>query len=482
MRRPLSAALYAIVLTMAGRAQAQTSDIGRAVLQPSIEELQRARAGKGSGTLTEVVDQVLSVPAPFVAAVAADADAVRFIVEANRIDKQVGAPARGKGSTNLVASGSVPRLLGFAVETGALTQSVSGSSITLQTNPVGLISTLANYLPGETDTATRHTLDFLRRFNVTATFDTSREADGRFTGSYRQLASASTQIYLYNHRDPTDGKWVSVWAGFVAGAGPGLPNAVTRLQVDLEAQAEYKSLREATRKRLLGATSDAEIESAVLEYANQLAPMLPLEASAQVIAAWTRYLRAQTMQYNELARSPILTFEYQLARPPVQDAPAEVSAAAPARADSDLSTAKLIFVRPFLGASDMTLNASASFFNRQPEGVRSGARDWQLAAKLDFPLDGIAGASKSQLTIAALFIHMRQPPLGFPVVVNDVPLEQTGNLRFVQARLRLPLGDSGISVPFSVTYATRTEFLKEKEVRGNVGLTLDFDKLAGALR
>ena len=39
---------------------------------------------------------------------------------------------------------------------------------------------------------------------------------------------------------------------------------------------------------------------------------------------------------------------------------------------------------------------------------------------------------------------------------------------------------AGFSVPFSVTYASRTELIKdESEFRGNVGFTLDLDKFVG---
>jgi hypothetical protein len=51
-----------------------------------------------------------------------------------------------------------------------------------------------------------------------------------------------------------------------------------------------------------------------------------------------------------------------------------------------------------------------------------------------------------------------------------------------QAKLTIPLGNTGVQFPISVTVANRTELIKEKEVRGNFGFTFDFSKLVGALQ
>ena len=64
-------------------------------------------------------------------------------VEDARTDKQVGAPA-GAGSTSLVSKGSVPGILGFAVENGALTQTTSSTTVTLRGNLVGWLDLLKN--------------------------------------------------------------------------------------------------------------------------------------------------------------------------------------------------------------------------------------------------------------------------------------------------------------------------------------------------
>jgi len=41
----------------------------------------------------------------------------------------------------------------------------------------------------------------------------------------------------------------------------------------------------------------------------------------------------------------------------------------------------------------------------------------------------------------------------------------------------IPLKDSGLKIPFSLTFANRTELVREKEVRANFGFTFDLDTI-----
>ena len=65
-------------------------------------------------------------------------------IEDNRTDKQVGSPGNAVGSTSAVSKGAVPAVLGFAVENGALTQAVSGTTVTLRGNLVGWLDLVQN--------------------------------------------------------------------------------------------------------------------------------------------------------------------------------------------------------------------------------------------------------------------------------------------------------------------------------------------------
>jgi len=59
--------------------------------------------------------------------------------------------------------------------------------------------------------------------------------------------------------------------------------------------------------------------------------------------------------------------------------------------------------------------------------------------------------------------------------------DKKADLAVAQFKLELPI-KLGVSLPFSVTYANATELIKEKEVRGNFGITFDVDKLFALTR
>ena len=97
-------------------------------------------------------------------------DILRAKQETKRTDKQVGASARAEGSTSAAEKPSFAELLGFAIEHGAIQQSVSGTTLTLSTTPYMLLH------PGRNDTASayRRNSDW-SRLGIAATFNISDE-------------------------------------------------------------------------------------------------------------------------------------------------------------------------------------------------------------------------------------------------------------------------------------------------------------------
>ena len=74
-------------------------------------------------------------------------------------------------------------------------------------------------------------------------------------------------------------------------------------------------------------------------------------------------------------------------------------------------------------------------------------------------------------------MSLLEEPLGAQVLVNTVPVSTKGNIGLAQAKLTIPTKSAGVSIPVSVTWANRTELIKEKEVRANFGLSFDLDKI-----
>ncbi len=105
-------------------------------------------------------------------------------------------------------------------------------------------------------------------------------------------------------------------------------------------------------------------------------------------------------------------------------------------------------------------------------------RDAQVSGKWDIPVGGISGfLSKGTLTFSGLYEHLHQKPLGITLSINDQTVNQPGNIGIFQAKYSIPLGDSGVQIPISFTASNRTELIKEKDMRGNIGISFDLDKL-----
>jgi len=146
--------------------------------------------------------------------------------ERARVDKQVGTSAKGAGTTDLVSRPSTPELLGLAVQLGALTETVSGSTATFNANAYGAYHAIVGQ-PAIclvcSDTAWKN-------LNFSASFDLSRQATKQVatTGaansitppvgmvelpqSSRQLSSATVRYDIYNPLDPRSKQFKSAWS------------------------------------------------------------------------------------------------------------------------------------------------------------------------------------------------------------------------------------------------------------------------------
>lgn len=143
----------------------------------------------------------------------------------------------------------------------------------------------------------------------------------------------------------------------------------------------------------------------------------------------------------------------------------------------DLSNINLVASKRFSDGPEWTANASFTWFQGLPAGSKSGRiRDAQASAQLDIPLNEIRQIGKPTISISGLFLSLFEEPLGQQVLVNTVPVSRRGNIGLVQGKLTIPT-KSAVSIPVSVTWASRTELIRESDVRGNIGISLDLDKL-----
>ena len=407
----------------------------------------------------------------------------QYLVEASeaRLDKQIGASSVNGVSPSLVTHGGVPAILGFAVENGGLTQTTNNTAITFRGNPVGLIHALQNksFMEMVKQDENDPLLRFLKKTSFAFTFNTDRGREpGVFTGSSQQLSSVSARIELINRRAPS--LYVKEWENFLANPAQHLTDVIESkadLLVDTNNQWKDPVLQswfDQTQGKLATA-SDADV-SGVLQAALNEMPVddlqpdsiLALQAIEQALGV---YQSARTNIVEKINSGTVLTFEYLNKR--------EVN-------DPDTSNFMIIAEKGTAGGGvNFTFNGSLTMFNNltslrnfvsanptlpKPRRVR----DFQFAGGIDIPFNGVRDFGQFVLFASGKYERLLE---NAATDLGEILPNTKGDIGQLQLGLKIPVAKSGFKIPVSVTFANRTELIKERTVKGNFGFSLDLDTL-----
>jgi hypothetical protein len=402
------------------------------------------------------------------------------LVEKNRLDKQVGSTSGSNGTTNIVSRGSVPQLLGLAVENGAAYQTATGNTITFRLNPGGLVRALVkqSYLLSGPPADPSGLDQIVNRVSFSTSFDTQRgPAPGTFTGERSQVTEVTARINIINHRDPRErSNWAEI--NRIRASMGGFVQAVSKYFGLLRARPEYASWRDSAAKRLVGFRSfsdaklKAELRAISEEFTFQFDSALRPHAT-RIVEELEDFRESRDKILTAIAKRPTLAFEYAYNR---QIVPASVQAALPANfVVPDLSTARLIFG---VGSAhlEFSANASVTTFNNALPEMQGHLRDIQGATSMDIRLPRISGIGAGIVTASWLGVYLKQQPFAIKVKVRDKETAD-GFISVFQGKLTFPMGDSGFRLPIAVTHTNRTEFQDLPDTRGNIGLMFDLDKL-----
>jgi len=413
-----------------------------------------------------------------------------FVSEAQekRVDQQMGAGPTSNSATSIVSKGGIPSLLSFAVENGVATQTEKDTSVTFRVNPGGLINLFANrgFISGYRASQDDPVLKFLGKTSVGLTFDTSRgDTPGVFTGRGQQLSAISARVEFFNDRDPRKAKYAADWERFVANEGVRLADQTwktTSVILDWGAtgitfkepalQAWLNQMNEAVRDTGVG-LSGADRINAVAEVINEQADKVPVDIVPDTAVASITDFARENKTYEErkneildrIARGRILTLEYTNKR--------EVNA-------PDTSNFNFIGATGMGSRVDLTANGALTFFHSRPplvspDAKRAGRiRDFQFAAQIDVPF-----SAGFDLWFSGRYERlMEDASFASGVVVPDTK----GDIAIGQVGLNVPLKGLGVKFPISITFANRTELIKERVVRGNFGFTFNWDTLLSKLK
>jgi hypothetical protein len=415
-------------------------------------------------------------------------------VEAGRNDKQLGADAKAAGTTSLAVKGGIPQVFSWGVENGAAVASRDGTTLTFRVNPVGLIEALSGegYITGFTkpgkDGVWRTQDDavsgFFRRTSVGFSFDTTRGTDPpTFIGSKQQLSAVSFRYQFVNQRDPRHPRYRALWDEFFRNEALDFTDQQTKAFERLQKDTVKGELQNETLQNWVTATNvalkakrteataleDPSIEEvrAILEEQAALLPVSELDkdleltdAMTKFIAAYAPYLAKRKEIMDEVMKGTLVTFEYTNYREP--NAP-------------DLSNLRFVYEKGTKGGIDFTANASLTFYNKRPVGPDvQRLRDFDFSGQLDKKLDGVMGLGPAYLSFTGKYQRLTSNAVAFDGTILP---NTKGDIAAGQIKLTIPLKDSGIKIPFSITFANRTELIREREVRGNFGFTFDVDTL-----
>lgn len=469
-------AMLAVLLLSAGssRAQGTSKDQLDALITAAVNAaVSRAPKPFSVGANVDMFGLAVALRKQTAAFVASAEDA--------RVDKQVGSGDTSAGSTSLVSKGSVPSILGFAVENGALTRETSGTTITFRGNPVGIINALGDKGYIESYVTSDQSTRLLRRLSFALSFDTSRGAPTNtsggtgnvFTGDAQQLSSWALRFDIFNKRDPRDKNYDGAWQQLVATDAAALNAALNNLRnalvIDPAFVAWHASASAKVEAASSGGTSAADVEKLIRSELEKLASLTFGQQVDQLAESFEKsykaFLDARGGLLEMISKGPIITFEYTNIR----------------KVDTvDQSNFKLIAEGAFFhGHADLTANASLTILNKIPAGTAlDRIQDLDLSGQVDVPLGDVEKLGSIVLSFSGKYKNMMQDMM----MANGMMADTKGSIGVGQLKLTIPVKGSGVRIPISFTFANRTELIKEKIVRGNIGITFDLDSIFSRLK
>jgi hypothetical protein len=142
--------------------------------------------------------------------------------------------------------------------------------------------------------------------------------------------------------------------------------------------------------------------------------------------------------------------------------------------------------------TDFTFNAAISFYRSTTLDSDHQIKSFDAAVQFDHPLGSLGSLPPVLVTGAARVSYLPEDvAVSLGSVADDIAdvsvpttvgIAPKGGIVVVQGKLTIPIGDSGIKVPLSITASNRTELIKEKDIRANFGVTFDLDAVLSGLR
>jgi hypothetical protein len=451
-------------------------------------------------------------------------NAVKAQAVTAQTNKQVTAPpAQGQG-TSLVQKVGIPQLLALAVENGAITNKVSGTTMTLSTSPYAFLTAFG----AVSDTQANYNVSaWATHTGISATFNVSNSSDPLASVSRKQVSQwqakatfrdtsirSKSVATLYANSDlkkvadavaidlsnswfvtvrtdldiPADNAYQKAWAA--------------NLETDV---ADAQRTGDSAKSDVI-ATALLKILDADQDYQTGLKNSYAQISSEASLSALVKKLHSDRADFNEketefekkiadLAKGWNGDFAFS------EQFPATVTSISASGASASTTTATIPAY--FQAELDVTCEPYSSSDNTgKPCPLRSTGTFTFNASAMFYPnpvaslnektFRGAHAALEGQWTLGPGFLRTKpendKSNMTLSLSANYERLEENKDqpkkrpdLAIGNIKLVIPIS-AGVALPVSFTAASAGEQNKEKYVRGNFGITFDLDKLEALLK
>jgi len=424
-----------------------------------------------------------------------------------RPDRQLSAPNNANGTTSLVSKAGSAELLSLALDSGALTQSVNGTTTSLSTNADQLFRLVTGSDPDCTVTCSGGWFEdkilspttILASLNLAQPSSKNVMTSGQASGttatpvgsttlptSVGTLSGITARYEILNKFDPRTEKFKTAWynavdTGTLPTVNKVLGDRTQAVQEILNAKAtplDRDEMLEAAKKDPSGKAL-AEFFATYFLNASDKVMQDPNIAGdvAQVMQQRAIYRQAWFDALHQ-AVGNLLTVEYNYNHPTKQPT---------------TSVVKLIYAYNFGSTGMVTFNGAVSLYNGAlPAGAKYGQLYYgQVSTQYDRTITGQDRGLQTQMSLAGYWQYQPHPSVlniaaGTVVPGTDIPLANgtqefvgtAGSLWVTQVKFTIKAA-GGINVPIGVSWANKTDLLQGNKVAAQVGLSYNFSSVAG---
>jgi len=425
-----------------------------------------------------------------------------------RKDRQVSPGTNVSGTTSLVSRAGSSELISLGLDTGALTESINGTTATLNTNADQIFRLITQNDPDCTvscQSLGRVENYVLNRTNISATLDLAQQnskttpTSGQASGTTPTPVSSATipagagklsgitaRYQVLNKFDPRSSAFKSKWsdaitANQVGSAAITLTTSTNNVMKALTAdEANFALDRDGIINQAREDPTGQKLADFFHSYfsdASQTAlndqSLLP--SISQVMRDRALYRKAWFDALDQAAGN-LLTFEYDYNKSLNQPI---------------FHNFKLIYAYNSQTLGMLTFNGVVSLYDSIPSGAKYGRLHYgQVSTEYDQTLTGKDKSLQTQISFAGYWQYQPDPsvlniPAGTVAPGTNIPLPNgtqefvgtAGSLWVTQAKLTIK-GSGGINIPIGVSWSNKTDLLQGSKVGAQVGISYNFSSLA----